>query len=50
MTIDDVKLMDSFYELDENNKINKEYKLKSKKKVMEKQEVKNAFFIEFYKN
>jgi hypothetical protein len=30
------RLFDSFYELDDNNKINKEYKLKSKKKVMEK--------------
>ncbi len=48
MTFDDGKLMDSFYELDENNKINKEYKLKSKKKVMEKQEVENKFFIDFY--
>ncbi len=36
MTVDDGKLLlDSFYELDENIKLNKIYKLKSKKMIME---------------
>jgi hypothetical protein len=42
MTVDDGKLlMDSFYELDENSTINKLYKLKSKKMIMEKLSVNN---------
>ena len=47
MTVDDGKLlMDSFYELDENSTINKLYKLKSKKMIMEKLSVNNK--LEFF--
>jgi hypothetical protein len=52
MTVDDGKLLlDSFYELDENSTINKVYKLKSKKMIMEELNVDDNFiflFIKFY--
>jgi hypothetical protein len=37
--------LDSFYELDDNNIITKEYKLKSMKEIMGKLEVDKTYFL-----
>jgi hypothetical protein len=39
MAVVDGQLLDSFYELDDNNTINKEYKLKNTKKIMDEKKV-----------
>jgi hypothetical protein len=45
MTVVDGQLLDSFYELDDNNTINKEYKLKNTKTIIDEKKVGNKFFF-----